>query len=111
MPGWLVTNMDSLTVALDINISEELKEEGIAREFVNRIQNIRKDSGFDVTDKIAVKIQQHDEINNAIKNNLSYICTETLTSNLDIVDKIDDSSAVSIEIDDNIKTLISIQKN
>ena len=69
IPGWLVANEGKLTVALDVNITQELKDEGIAREFVNRIQNIRKDSGFEVTDKIAVEIQNHEVINS---------CSETL---------------------------------
>ena len=60
IPGWLVASEGKLTVALDVNITQELKDEGIAREFVNRIQNIRKESGFEVTDKIAVEIQRHD---------------------------------------------------
>ena len=55
IPGWLVASEGKLTVALDINVTEELKQEGIAREFINRIQNLRKDSGFDVTDKIILK--------------------------------------------------------
>ena len=60
IPGWLVANEGKLTVALDVNITQELKDEGYAREFVNRIQNMRKESGFEVTDKIAVEIQRHD---------------------------------------------------
>ncbi|MDD5570257.1 MAG: isoleucine--tRNA ligase [Bacteroidales bacterium] len=111
IPGWLVTNDGSMTVALDITITEKLLEEGIAREMVNRIQNLRKDSGFDVTDKIILKIKKHDKINSAIKNNLLYICTETLTATLDLVDTLDKSESVLLEIDDNTETLISIKKN
>ncbi|MFA6923092.1 MAG: isoleucine--tRNA ligase [Bacteroidales bacterium] len=110
IPGWLVTNDGSITAALDITITEKLLEEGIAREMVNRIQNLRKDSGLDVTDKIILKIQKHDKINSAIKNNLLYICTETLTATLDLVDALDKSDAVVLEIDDNAETLISINK-
>src|SRR5207247_4569630 len=69
IPGWKVANSGPLTVALDITITEPLKQEGMARELVNRIQNIRKDKGFDLTDKINVKELQNDELNNAIKNN------------------------------------------
>jgi len=108
IPGWLVQTEGGLTVALDITISKALKEEGIAREFVNRIQNLRKDSGFEVTDKIALKILQHNEINEAINNNKNYICTETLTSRLDVVSELNEG--VSVEIDQNLSTLIAIEK-
>lgn len=108
IPGWLVQTEGGVTVALDITISKELKEEGIAREFVNRIQNLRKDSGFEVTDKIALKILQHNEINEAINNNKNYICTETLTSRLDVVSELNEG--VSVEIDQNLSTLIAIEK-
>ncbi|MFL3664490.1 MAG: isoleucine--tRNA ligase [Flavobacteriales bacterium] len=108
IPGWLVQTEGGLTVAIDVTISKELKEEGIAREFVNRIQNLRKDSGFEVTDKIALKILQHNEINEAINNNKNYICTETLTSRLDVVNELNEG--VSVEIDQNLSTLIAIEK-
>src|SRR5690606_3138056 len=88
IPGWKVANSGSLTVALDIHVTEELKNEGLAREVVNRIQNLRKDRGFDVTDRILVKIQQNSSLDTAIKNNLSYICSETLTSDLQLVNTI-----------------------
>jgi isoleucyl-tRNA synthetase len=108
IPGWLVQTEGAITVALDITISKELKEEGIAREFVNRIQNLRKDSGLEVTDKIALKILQHNEINEAINNNKNYICTETLASQLDVVSELNEG--VNVEIDQNLSTLISIEK-
>lgn len=108
IPGWLVQTEGAVTVALDITISKELKEEGIAREFVNRIQNLRKDSGFEVTDKIALKILQHNEINEAINNNKNYICTETLASQLDVVSELNEG--VNVEIDQNLSTLILIEK-
>ncbi len=108
--GWKVANSGALTVALDINISEELKNEGLARELVNRIQNLRKDSGFEVTDRILVKIQQNSGLDNAIKNNLSYICSETLTSDLQVVPSIVSNNVATIEVDELITTLISIEK-
>jgi isoleucyl-tRNA synthetase len=77
--GWLVANSNGITVALDITISEELKNEGIARELVNRIQNIRKDSGFEVTDKIKVQIKRSGLLEEAILKNEDYIKSETLT--------------------------------
>lgn len=110
MPGWKVANSGALTVALDISISEDLKNEGLAREVVNRIQNLRKDKGFEVTDKILVKIQQNSDLDNAIKNNLSYICSETLTSDLQLVQTMVSDNATTIEVDELISTLISIEK-
>lgn len=108
IPGWLVQTEGGLTVALDITISKELKEEGIAREFVNRIQNLRKDSGFEVTDKIALKILQHNEINEAITKNKNYICTETLTTQLDLVNELNEG--VTVDFDNDLSTLIAIKK-
>jgi isoleucyl-tRNA synthetase len=111
IPGWKVANSGALTVALDINLNEALINEGIARELVNRIQNIRKDKGFEVTDKINIKIQRNNTIETAIKNNLSYICTETLTNNLEVVDSISQEDGINVEVDENISTLITVQKN
>lgn len=110
IPGWKVANSGALTVALDVTLSEELKNEGIAREIVNRIQNLRKDKGFEVTDKISVRIQQNNGLNTAIKNNLSYICSETLTGELQLVDILTPELATDIELDENLKTLIAIEK-
>ena len=92
-------------------MNEALINEGIARELVNRIQNIRKDKGFEVTDKINIKIQRNNSIETAIKNNLSYICTETLTNNLEVVDTISQADGINVEVDENISTLITVQKN
>jgi isoleucyl-tRNA synthetase len=105
--GWLVANSNGITVALDITISEELKNEGIARELVNRIQNIRKDSGFEVTDKIKVQIQRSGLLEEAILKNEDYIKSETLTEDLIFVDALENGT--EIEFDD-IKTVILISK-
>lgn len=110
IPGWKVANSGAITVALDIILTEELKNEGLAREVVNRIQNLRKESGLNVTDKILVKIQQNDQLDNAIKNNLSYICNETLTGDLQLVATLLTTNANTIEVDELITTLISIEK-
>jgi isoleucyl-tRNA synthetase len=110
IPGWKVANNGSITVALDINLTEELKNEGLAREVVNRIQNLRKDKGYEVTDRILVKIKQNSQLDNAIKNNLSYICSETLTNDLQLVQDLPTVNSVSIEVDELISTLISIEK-
>jgi isoleucyl-tRNA synthetase len=110
IPGWKVANSGSLTVALDITISEALKHEGMAREIVNRIQNYRKDNGFEVTDKIFVKIQQNELLDKAIQTNLSYICNETLTQDLQLVSNLEPSTASTLEVDELVKTLMTIEK-
>ncbi len=104
--GWLVANANGITVALDITISDELRKEGIARELVNRIQNIRKDSDFQVTDKIKVVLEKNTILEAAVLSNLDYIKSETLTKDLTFVDKID---GIEIEFDE-IKTRILITK-
>jgi isoleucyl-tRNA synthetase len=105
--GWLVANANGITVALDITITEELRKEGIARELVNRIQNIRKDSGFEVTDKIKVRLQKSSSLEEAINSNIAYIKSETLTETLVFEDEI--KNGTEIEFDD-IKTMILISK-
>jgi len=110
IPGWKVANSGSITVALDITISDTLKQEGLAREIVNRIQNMRKDKGLDVTDRILVKIQENAVLNTAINNNLNYICSETLTGDLQLVQNLNNTIATSVEVDETISTLISIEK-
>ncbi len=110
IPGWKVANSGQITVALDVTLSDSLKEEGLARELVNRIQNLRKDSGLDVTDKILVKIQQNDALDTAIQNNLNYICAETLTGDLQVVKNLSAATANSVEVDELVSTLISIEK-
>ncbi|HET8828291.1 MAG TPA: isoleucine--tRNA ligase, partial [Pelobium sp.] len=97
VPGWQVTNLGKLTVALDVNISKELKEEGIAREVINRLQNLRKDLGFDVTDKIEVVLKSDDLITNAVDNNLSYICAEILATSLKLSTNITEGQIIEIE--------------
>ncbi|MDP5198116.1 isoleucine--tRNA ligase [Flavobacterium sp. DG2-3] len=105
--GWLVANSNGITVALDITISEELKNEGIARELVNRIQNIRKDSGFEVTDKIKVQIKRNGILEEAVSKNEDYIKSETLTDDLVFADALENGT--EIEFDD-IRTIILISK-
>ena len=82
VPGWKMANNDNVTVALDLTISENLKFEGIARDLVNRIQNIRKETQLEVTDFIKVSYNANNEIKNAINNNLNYICSETLAKEI-----------------------------
>ena len=107
IPGWLVANANGITVALDITITEELRKEGIARELVNRIQNIRKDNGLEVTDKIKVELLKNGILEDAIISNEDYIKSETLTENLVFVDEM--INGTEIEFDD-IKTRILISK-
>ena len=109
IPGWLVATEGKYTVALDVTLSEELIEEGIAREVVNRIQNFRKEAGFEVTDKINISLETSDQLNHAIQNNKNYICSETLAENLSFVDKIEGEKFL-IEIDTETKTYVSLKK-
>ena len=106
--GWLVANEGALTVALDVKITEDLRKEGIARELVNRIQNLRKDSGFEVTDRIDVMLQKDENIVNAVKTNIEYIKAETLTEELEIIDLV--NNGIEIAFDD-VNTKLFIQKH
>ncbi|MBC8054773.1 MAG: isoleucine--tRNA ligase [Sphingobacteriaceae bacterium] len=107
VPGWQVTNMGKLTVALDVTVTNELKQEGISRELVNRIQNLRKDLDFEVTDKINVRTSSHPYIAEAVKNNLSYICAEILADSFELVSDLNKGEKVEI---DEQELLISITK-
>ncbi len=98
IPGWVVANEGNTTVALDITVTDELRSEGIARELVNRIQNIRKE-GFEVTDRIVVDLVSG-EWDGAIRKHMDYICNETLTDRLMLVDSIADAKKQTIEIID-----------
>ena len=82
IPGWLVSVEGGLTVALDITISEELRAEGIARELVNRVQNLRKDSGLEITDRILLKVDTNELIRSAINANKEYVCNEVLANEI-----------------------------
>ena len=106
--GWLVANQGAVTVALDVTVTAPLREEGIARELVNRIQNLRKDSGFEVTDTIEVFLQQHQSMERAVENNLEYIKRETLTHTLYQVKQL--ASGIDISFDD-ISSKLYIKKH
>jgi isoleucyl-tRNA synthetase len=105
--GWLVANANGLTVALDVTISEDLREEGIARELVNRIQNLRKDSGLEVTDKIKLSVLNFENLQTSVEANKAYIMSETLTSEMVFVDSLTDGTDIEF---DNIKSKILIKK-
>jgi len=110
IPGWVVSNEGTLTVALDITITDSLREEGFARDLVNRIQNLRKEKDFSVTDKINVNIESTEVINSAIKNNFSYICSETLATNLEIKETLPPEKSEEVEIGEELRVKISIER-
>ncbi len=110
IPGWTVTSLNGNTVALDITITEELAEEGLARELINRIQNLRKDIGLKVTDRINISLTADEKLSKAISHNLNYICSETLIDDLRICTE-EITSGYEMELVDEVKTTISINKN
>ncbi len=110
IPGWLVASEGAHTVALDVTLSEELLEEGLARELVNKIQGIRKNSGLEVTDSIEIVIGFHPSLTKAIENNKSYICAETLGASLTIVNQDPSANGSVVEITDEISVAITISK-
>ncbi|KAB8155769.1 isoleucine--tRNA ligase [Kordia sp. TARA_039_SRF] len=105
--GWLVANSGGITVALDVTITDELRKEGITRELVNRIQNERKDSGFEVTDKIHVTLQKDEQLVAAINHNLDYLTTETLTAKLEFVEQLENGTEIAF---DDVNTVLLIKK-
>lgn len=108
IPGWLVAAENGVTVALDITLTDELVQEGIARELINRIQNLRKDKDFEVTDRIAVTLTKHSGLENAVRNNFEYICSETLATGLQFVSENPlDSQEITF---DHISSYLSIRK-
>jgi isoleucyl-tRNA synthetase len=107
IPGWQVTNLGSLTVALDVTISEELKQEGISRELVNRIQNLRKELNFEVTDRIKVALQNDNLVTAAVAKNKAYICAEILADELELTDEAFSSNKITI---DDVELSISVTK-
>jgi isoleucyl-tRNA synthetase len=107
IPGWQVTNLGNLTVALDITITEELKQEGLSRELINRIQNLRKELNFEVTDRIRVSLQKDNLITTAVEENKQYICSEILADELIIKESIEKGNKITI---DDVELQISIEK-
>lgn len=107
IPGWQVTNLGNLTVALDVTISEELKQEGLSRELVNRIQNLRKELNFEVTDRIKVALQNNNLIATAVAKNKAYICAEILADEFELMDTGLDANKITI---DDVELSISVTK-
>jgi isoleucyl-tRNA synthetase len=108
IPGWLVANEGELTVALDITLTDNLKAEGLARELVNRIQNVRKSSDFDVTDRIVVELTADELLKEAIQKFGDYIKSETLADDIIISENVDGEE---IELTDNVKTILKVKRS
>ncbi len=108
IPGWQVTNMGSLTVALDVSITNELKQEGLSRELINRIQNLRKELNFEVTDRINVSLQNAPIIAEAVQQNKTYICAEILADEIKLLENVDGGNKIVIE-DVELQILIAKQ--
>jgi len=108
IPGLLVANEGKYTVALDITLTDELKQEGIARELVNRIQNLRKEKDFELTDNINLMIKNVEGIDAVIANYKEYICTEVLAKEVKVLDSV--AEALEVEVDENMTTEIAIEK-
>ncbi len=110
IPGWLVANDGNLTVALDITLTPELIEEGMARELINRIQNMRKDRGFEVTDKIRILIQKHPGLNSAVENFGEFIANQTLAVEIRLAEEVNGEESKEIDLDEEMKTFIQITR-
>ena len=106
IPGWLVANEGNLTVALEVELTEELKNEGMARELINRIQNIRKESGFEITDRINVEIAPNDDVKKAVDSFADYIKTQVLADNITL----QPNDGQEVEFDE-FKLNIKVTKN
>jgi isoleucyl-tRNA synthetase len=100
-----------LTVALDVTITEPLYQEGIARDMVNRIQNLRKEAELEVTDRIRLIVEKREEIFEAVNNNIAYICRETLMDEIVWQDKLQDADIHVVDISDDIMVMMKIEKN
>jgi isoleucyl-tRNA synthetase len=107
IPGWTVANEGSLTVALDITVTDELRSEGVARELVKRIQNLRKESGFEITDRIDIQLEHHPETDRAVKEFRDYISTQVLANSLTLVDQVENPTVLDFE---DYKVNVSIKR-
>ena len=107
MPGWLVMNEGQLTIALDIELTDNLIEEGIARELINRIQNLRKSSGLEITDRIIVSLNKMPQIEKAVVHFNDYIASQVLATKLELVDNLTEGESIEM---DNYNVIINIKK-
>jgi isoleucyl-tRNA synthetase len=110
IPGWTLATEGNMTIALDINLTDELKEEGIAREFINKIQNLRKESNFEVTDRILISILSHKDLDKAILIHKDYICAQTLANSLTVLETLTNENAMEVEIDKDVFTKILVER-
>lgn len=108
IPGWLVTNEGKLTVALEVTITEELRREGVARELINRIQNIRKSNGFEITDKIEIALSKNPQTDDAVKEYNMYICHQVLANSLELVDTVKEGTELNF---DDFSLYINVRKS
>ncbi|MBM6735517.1 isoleucine--tRNA ligase [Mediterranea massiliensis] len=108
IPGWLVANEGRLTVALEVTVTEELRREGVARELVNRIQNIRKSSGFEITDKINVTLSKNTQTDDAVNEYKDYICNQVLATSLTLADEVKDGTELNF---DDFSLFVKVEKN
>lgn len=109
IPGWVVSNIGTLTVALDIFLTPQLLEEGLSREFINRIQTYRKDNGFEITDQIVIFVKKNNVLDVAIQNNYAYICSETLAKEIQFVDLCQIQNPVLIELTEELAIHIEVK--
>mgnify|MGYP005972838889 CR=1 FL=1 len=107
IPGWLVANEGKLTVALDVTVTEELRREGIARELVNRIQNIRKSSGLEITDKIKITLSKNQQTDDAVNEYKDYICNQVLGTSLTLTDEVENGTELNF---DDFSLYVSVVK-
>ncbi|MDR9397461.1 MAG: isoleucine--tRNA ligase [Salibacter sp.] len=110
IPGWLVMTENGITVALDIQLNDELRHEGITRELVNRIQNLRKDSGLDVTDRIEITVESQELLTAAVNDNFDYICAETLADELNFVDSLSGDNVHESELNEDLTCKFKIER-
>ena len=108
IPGWLVANEGRLTVALEVTVTEELRREGVARELVNRIQNIRKSSGFEITDKINITLSKNTQTDDAVNEYKDYICNQVLATSLTLADEVQDGTELNF---DDFSLFVKVEKN
>ena len=108
IPGWLVANEGRLTVALEVTVTEDLRREGVARELVNRIQNIRKSSGFEITDKINITLSKNTQTDDAVNEYKDYICNQVLATSLMLVDEVQEGTELNF---DDFSLFVKVEKN
>ena len=108
IPGWLVANEGRLTVALEVTVTEELRREGVARELVNRIQNIRKSSGFEITDKINITLSKNTQTDDAVNEYKDYICNQVLATSLTLADEVQEGTELNF---DDFSLFVKVEKN